>query len=339
MFWFSERTLALGSCASICTWQSALGWLCQLQGKEPTFTKKEPFKIFKHSLVKEYGEEADTRLPFELKHIIKYTIHNKCYGRHLMTIDLDILLNTLMIQLYTCLMTRSSELARQKSDIFKTGLRYKDFEIHNTDSNVNNHYFKLFIHYFKNRKTKNSIKSVWLGNANCPHKYIPNTIQICPCNYVNPYLLFTWFLHRTKSISIYNKSPKANVFMFKNGNIFSTTNLNKLAKQIAIVNHLPQIHRYTGYSFRITGTTLSTINNIPQPKLLRFVGWKPSHMPNVCMRYMRYNDLQLSAFIFELLHGHKRDQTNIRQPTSLDFNGIIFDPWLSKIDPSSWKKR
>lgn len=190
------------------------------------------------------------------------------------------------------------------NDLFKTGLRYGDFEIYNSDSNVNNHYYKLYIRYFKNRKHKKSIKTCWLGNSNCFHKYIPNSNQICPCKLINPYLLFTWFLYRTKHNPKYKKSPKANVFVYSNGNVFSTYNLNKLAKQIATVNNLPQIHRYTGYSFRITGTTLSTINNVPQPKLLRFVGWKPSHMPNVSFRYMRYNDLQLADFIYELIHGH-----------------------------------
>ncbi len=129
MFWMSERTQMYGSCASLCSWQSALVWLCDLTGGSLDWKSDLTYSNFKKDLRREYEVEADSRLPFELDHIKKFTIHNKCYGKYLKSVHIDILLIVLMAQLFFCVMTRPSELVWQKKSQSKFGLKYKHFKL------------------------------------------------------------------------------------------------------------------------------------------------------------------------------------------------------------------
>ncbi len=239
-------------------------------------------------------------------------------------------------------MTRPSEIAWQRKKDSNYGILFQDYDLIRTTTNKLSHYFKLSIYNFKNRKTKKSVKTAWLGNSSCGRFNIQNSSEICPCNFINPFKLLKIFLSRKFDLArsdpntkLYSNTP---LLTFKDNSVFTTNNLRKIAKDIAILNKLPEIKRYSCYSFRIGGTSLANINNISQPKILRFVGWKAAHLPHVSMRYMRYNETQLSNFIFELIHGFKRNNFPKVQNHSFDLNGTIFDPWASAIDTSKWSR-
>ncbi len=335
IYWFSERALQAGSVASICTWQSSLSWLCKIKGFTPSFKENYDFSTFKKELKKEYAEESDTRLPFDLNHIFQYTKHYKCYGKHLKTIPLHDYLKVLLAQLYFCSMARPCELTKIIGNESKPGLKLGDI-YHNTDaSDPNEWYFALFILSFKNQKSKKYVKKIIIGNSKCGNRYIPGTFKICPCNLINPYQLLFTYLKRCQQIalnsetfSFTNKDP---VFRFKNGISATTKFVGKIAKEIAKLTKEPEPKRLTGYSFRIGGATLSCMQQIPQPKLLKYVGWKPSHLPHVSMRYMRYKEIDFKTFIFELIHG-SNEVIHRNLISSFKITAEIYDPWTTDLD-------
>ena len=118
------------------------------------------------------------------------------------------------------------------------------------------------------------------------------------------------------------------LFRYKNRAQFTTKNVGLVAKKISNINNLSEKERYTGYSFRIGGSTLSSINKIPDPKLLRYVGWKPSHLPHVSNRYMRFKNKDLANFISELLHPTVSSTQN-------NSYSNIYDPWATKINTTA----
>ncbi len=189
MFWMSERALMLGGCASLCTWQSTLGWLCDIWKAPHSWKSVRDYQQFKKDLKLEYLEESDSRLPFELDHLIRYTIHLKCYGKYLDTISDDNLLRVLLAQLYSCIMARPSEGLPGKKSKVKFGLTWSDIKHIKHTNDPLNHYYKLTIYGFKNRKYKKSVKTVWLGNSKYGHTYMYNSNKLCPCKFINPYKL------------------------------------------------------------------------------------------------------------------------------------------------------
>ena len=108
------------------------------------------------------------------------------------------------------------------------------------------------------------------------------------------------------------------VFVWQSGQIVTTRDLTKIVKKVVTINDINEPNRYTAYSLRIGGTSAASNANIPQPKILKFIGCAPSRLPNISMRYMRYTQDQLKLLPYEILH--EALQQNNKQ-------NITFDPW------------
>ena len=75
---------------------------------------------------------------------------------------------------------------------------------------------------------------------------------------------------------------------------------------------------------------------IPHPKILRYIGWAESRLPNIAMRYMRYTKKDLRTVPYEMLHGPLITNEFTLQQQQMSMN-TIFDPWTQKINFSKYK--
>ncbi len=330
-YWIADRTQQSGNIKSFCNWQSMLTWLHDLKRCDPIY-KYDPFyKTFVKALKKQYHNPSDTRLPFELDDIIKYTIYLKVKKSNILTVDLNTLLTIIIIQLYFFTMSRPSELLKSQSSKNKLGLKFNDIS---HESSLNGKFFKFIIKSYKNQQFRKQYKTVIIGDAYC-NNVLLNRHHKCFCKILNIYeLLKVYFFRRKKlALSINNNSilkqklllsPNNNVFVWKNGTVVTTSHLSKIVKTMVITLKIPNPKRYAPYSLRIGGTTLASINAIPYSKILRYVGWSDNHLPSVSFRYMRYKLDDFRIMINEMIHGVSSNAINIQKQQR---SGVVYDPW------------
>ncbi len=68
--------------------------------------------------------------------------------------------------------------------------------------------------------------------------------------------------------------------------------------------------------------------NIPHVKILRYVLWKNTRLPNIAMRYIRFDSHQLKRVPFEMIHGSTNNKNNKHEKENNSF--ITYDPWKNK---------
>lgn len=336
-YWIADRTNQMGNIKSFCTWQSMLCWLCEIKGYEPSFKSYPFYSNFIKSLKKEYFVPSDSRLPFEINHIINFTKYYNVVGKNATSVDFDILLKIILIQIYFFTMSRPSELLKSQRSKNKPGIKISDI-IHKKVNNPHHCYFKLLIKSYKNQKFKKQYKTIIIGDSHCNQMILDKQTN-CICKFLNLYQLLKLYLvrrHKLSNIECNTKikfklslNPKNNLFIWKSGKDVSTNDLSNLVKEMTNILNIPESPRYAPYSLRIGGTTLASIKAIPYPKILRYVGWSANNLPNVSMRYIRYKENDFRIMIYQMIHGITPQIANIQQQQR---SGVIYDPWTFKWD-------
>ncbi len=98
--WIAYRARSLNSIASLSQWLSMLVWLEEIALGSVEFKRNTFFIKFIEKLRKKYELKNDTRLPFTIKHILDYTLYKMITPNTYWRIDIDILLEILIIQLF-----------------------------------------------------------------------------------------------------------------------------------------------------------------------------------------------------------------------------------------------
>ena len=72
IFWIQERIDAVGSICSLEQWTAMMNWLRETACMRPIYKQHPDVILYMKAIRKEYTKQRDHRLPFRLKHIIKY---------------------------------------------------------------------------------------------------------------------------------------------------------------------------------------------------------------------------------------------------------------------------
>ena len=316
IYWIADRVQQIGHIKSLRQWTAMLSWLCQLDQVQPLYQSDITFCRFIKALKKQYDEEADPRLPFKPQHIIQYTKHLIGSLSSVDTASYNALLIVTIIQTFFFTMCRPSELLLSPHSSTKWSLTFPDIhKIKQHQSLAVPSYYHFTIRSFKNQKTRKVVKNVYLGNTRfLPHSFTKCTDSHCSCHILNPAFLISKLIQRQCQSS---NTPKY-LFCNESGSPISTTDFTNYIRTMTTFLHLPEPHRYTPYSLRIGGTTCASSHHIPDAKILQYVGWRPSKLPQMSHRYTRFDQTQLQSFASEMIHSPLTNTTS------------VYDPWTTK---------
>ncbi len=343
LFWLADRVHQSGNTNSIKQSQSMLLWLHEAAGIDPYFHTDNEYLKFKLSATKRFDKPSDSRLPLTIDHIIRYSLHYKCVIKYYNTIPLDDLLKVLIIQMYFCTMSRPSELLLSKYSLTKKGIKFKHLAFLKPDpSKPHRNFARIQIVSHKSMKSLKDSKLLYLGYSYCSDVYKTN--KSCPCKIINPLRLLNVYLRRRKTLlASLPKGPQKNnlllssnnnIFVWNSGKIVTTTDYTKIIKNLVSINSkcIVEPKRYACYSSRIGGTTRASQVGIAHGRILKYVGWSDSKLPDVSMRYIRPDAINLSHFVLDLIHGPSHNNELIIKNRQFLQTGVVFDPWAKCID-------
>ena len=244
-------------------------------------------------------------------------------------------------------MSRPAELLKSKNANKIDGLRYED--LHKTkDGEHGVAIYELDIQNYKNAASRQIIKKIYIADTKC------RDVRCTECKLSNPFALLNKMLKRRKRLfreakQKYYATPRGSyravhwrnrakalrlrnnpLFIWENGNEVNTTELGKLAKDVAMINRVMKPQQYTAYSLRIGGTTTAALAGIEHPMILKYVGWSSSRLADCAQRYMRYSPFQLCRVPFMMIHGVDKDDKNYK-------NAKIYDPWSERLNPKYYR--
>ena len=201
---------------------------------------------------------------------------------------------------------------------------------------------------YKNQESRQIFKRISISTTYCKNRNHTN----CICKRLNPFVLIKRMIKAREALTsklirdlnrkrltskerqelifrINNlKYHRENyLFVFANGKIARTSELNKIAQKIVNINQINESNRYKPYSFRIGGTTRASMVGINHTVILKYVGWKNSRLADCAQRYMRYPKYLLSKVPFEMIHGACADSDYRRKKPK---KWTIYDPWSEK---------
>ena len=352
IFWIQERIDATGSICSLEQWTAMMNWLCEIACIKPLYKQHPDVMLYMKAIRKLYTKQRDHRLPFRLKHLLKYVkfiryIKNK--GREKM--EYDDFVNCTIAQVFLFTMSRPSELLKtRRCDGMSCGLQLL-YVTESLDKEHKTPMIILEIKSYKNQASKQISKHIYLSSAKCDPELagIKNKNgHKCICHYLDPAVAIKTMLKMRKRriISLQNELKKYisrkrrneitkilntfdlkntnPLFVYSNGNIATTSTLRNIAKDICKVNNILDSHHYTAYSFRIGGTTIASMQGIDHPFILRYVGWTQSRLGDCSQRYMRYSNYELSTMVRQMIHGPLKDIGFIG---NAHHRNRTYDPW------------
>ena len=163
--------------------------------------------------------------------------------------------------------------------------------------------------HFKNIRHEAVPKEIWIGSTSCGRLSCP-----AQCRYIDPFTLLWWVRERRRrllnsaTLTPYQRSalsldPDAKVFVLFNGEELFTTSTTKYVKEVALLNHLTELNRYTEYSLRVGGTTQAATASIPDGYTYSWVQWSKNKLPDSAKGYMQPSLQQMIRMPEYLLHG------------------------------------
>ena len=349
-FFICDRVRAIGTIKSLRQWVSTLMWVSECLHASKEWRRNQSLCTLIRALQKQYAEEKDIRLPIKVDYIRNYMIKKGATTTKLMqSMPFDKLLAIVVLVLTWFLGNRPSEVLKYSTKHSTNGLRIEDVEW-----KPQYKCFSILIKSFKNQKSKKVFMEKQIPSTKCSNPQC--TVY---CTILNPMKLLKIYqqkrvlLHKQIAAKLqqqpsdkklkqlfkkvrYHKNSY--LFIKQNGEIFKTTDLNKVIKEVVQINNLEEPKRYTAYSLRIGCTTQQQAMGIPHPKILRYIGWAESRLPSIAMRYMRYTKANLRQVPFELIHGSLMQDNFTLQRKFMNMNNV-FDPWTNKINFKPYKNK
>ena len=331
-FWIAERAGDDGNIKSLRTWTATIAWLYELAKAQPTYQNDRGYRLFIQQIQRQCGERRTKRLPFQIQHLINYAKAMGVVQGNYMKCEFDALLKVTAAVVTEFTMSRPSELFKSSSDYNDGGIMMKHltvmFQQYKQQGRM---YWKIKVRKFKNQKFRRTPKIIPIASANhdCKDKD-------CACHGLNPLkLLRAYLLRRHKryqklsaqkrhsEAQPFANEPDNPFFIKENGKEFTTTNLGKVAKEIAAVNELAETSRYTAYSFRIGGTTVASYQRIDKAQILQYVQWSENRLPDASHHYTQFDQERLAITARMMLHGNtrfswSRSNKNINK---------VYNPW------------
>ena len=348
MFWIQDKVNKHGNIKSLRSWTAMLNWISDLAKAPKRYKEDSDYKDYLKGLQKQYHEGFDQRLPFQIKHIFKYTkMLWRTKTNNSSVISYTNLLKATLANLYFFTMSRPCELLMSTSSPSRlTGILVRDYHrIYDNEFKIP--MIELTINVYKNQVSRKIQKKIYFCSTQCKSQ------SPCVCSKCNPYNLLILLLKQRQSMvntavneyndpttpfhkkhSLFNKiqrlrlKPSNHLFVDKEGKTITTKYLSNIAKEIVNETHILDSKRYTAYSLRIGGTTTASRRGIPHPKILKYVGWSNSRLADCAQRYMRYGPHDLCLVPFHMIHGSKEE----KNPKS-----TIYDPWSERIDQKYFK--
>ena len=113
----------------------------------------------------------------------------------------------------------------------------------------------------------------------------------------------------------------------------NSADLRSLVNLIVKRNNLKPEKRYASYSLRIGATTTAHLKGISHPKILKYIGWSNSRLPEVAMRYIRFKPENLNKVPYEMIHGTLNSKNSKKNNLCQ-----VFDPWNQRLIWDKFKK-
>lgn len=349
-YWIQTRVEDLNGISSLGQWTAALNWICEIKGELPAYKEDQGYKKYILALKKKYQEGKDHRLPFKLKHILKYVKtlwkHNK--NGEKISITYKNLVKAALAVTYWCTMSRPNELAKSiDGDDQLRGVKIEDFS-YIFDEQHKAMMMRFIIHIFKNQQSRRMKKQIFFTSTSCTKK------KGCACMYINPFNLIKRMLKKreamidklfnnlqkktitkkskeaiTNKLNGLNLAPSNFLFVHANGKPIAPSYITSIAKEIAGVNKICDRNHYTAYSFRIGGTTRAHLVGLNKPLILLYVGWSMNRLPDSSHRYVRHEPFTLATVPYYMVHP-KRNVID---------RGQIYDPWSEGLDKKFYNQQ
>ncbi len=333
-FFIADRISSTGSAGSLTNWTGMLNWLHELARVNNNYQNSKIYKTYMKAVRKQYKKPADSRLPFKIEHIYNYTRFKGVNIVNAINQPLNILTEVLAAQIGLFTMLRPCEFSNSKYSYSKNGIKLKYAKQVNDRKNPSHLYILIKDH--KTKQYKPDPKFTYLTDTRC--NMVKNGLsKKCLCYYLNPYRILDAYMQiRQNNILLPNKArygkqfPNNKLLVWDNGSDFSTTDLTKITKDIVKINHITKRdkNRYSNYSYRIGGATISMAMGINHVKLLKFVGWTDSFLSDSSISYMRPDTDSLLTIPYEMIHGLHNNNTQ----KLIEFynQGLVFDPWTKQ---------
>ena len=326
-FWISARAGSEGNISSLKTWTAAINWLHELNNVQSTYKEDRHYRLFITQIKRQYGKRAVKRLPFMIDHIVAYLrLLGVVPGRY-HTVPFDHLLYGFMALAMFFTMSRPSELFRSLNGYNDQGITMKDVIVHKRQGRIR--YFVFTVKKYKNQQFRQDPKFIPFGRI-----HDACSSSDCLCALVDVFRVGRAYMKRravrARKWSKCNKNPfslqqENPLFVNSRGKEQTTKDLRIVANRIASASDVDEAYRYTGYSFRIGGTTLASNQGVSHARILQFVGWAENRLPDASHHYIQDSRLKLSSVPRSMIHG--KHKLSASKPNA-DFDRV-YDPWAT----------
>ena len=328
-FWISDRAGDENNVNSLSTWTAMIGWLHELCHEPKTYKNDGDYQLYIGRLKKQYRKAPKKRLPIRLYHLIEYAKalgavpgkYDQCSFNDLMSFTLA------LVAFFTA--SRPSEIVKSADGYNESGLICDDLGIRRHPRSKKKLHWLLTVKKFKNQQFRAEPKIIPVASAREGCKSTS-----CVCKMLDPYRLLARYMVRKAKLAekkphlaIFQQKSTDALFIFENGKEVRTTHLGKIAKHIAKVNAVLEPDRFTGYSFRIGGTTLASIQGIEKAMILQYVKWSEDKLPDASHHYILHSEEQLSLMARRMLHGRTRFTIRKSDQTVTK----VYDPWATSL--------
>jgi hypothetical protein len=292
------------------------------------------YQLLRKHFIREYRIPPCEKLPFTLKHLATYTRARGVLPGKYRSVDFDTILEVLWITLLFITISRPCEILNRPCDAKKLGLRLKDIRYR---KQFDYRWWELKVWHFKNQKSRRVPKTVTIGKSSCKRRN-------CMCRIINPFKLLHEVNRRRQILAQHTVTSKQKLnlkntgnnlfFVRSNGTPMTTRNTKPIIQEMARICRVLEPEQYTEYSLRVGGATHCSAAGIPDALMYRYVGWDPSHLPDIAKRYQRPTLEMRLQMQYYMLHGFESDSG--RNHGIRHIPGMIHDPWAFK-EPDAWK--
>ena len=338
-FWISDRAGAAVNVSSLTTWTAAIGWWHELGHAPKTYQDDRDYRLFIRNITKQYKKAPKKRLPIRIHHLIGLVKALKVVPGNYDKCDFDDLVTVTVSVIAFFTASRPSEIVKSTDGYNESGLLWKNCGLRRDPRTKKKMHFLLTVMKYKNQQFRAEPKVIPLATARktCRH-------QECVCKWLDPVRLLAQYMTRRSKLAEKNsklktlqKKAENPLFVFKNGRQVTTAHLGRFAKKIAEVNAVLEPKRFTGYSFRVGGTTLASIQGIEKALILQYVKWAENKLPDASHHYTVNSEEELSLMARRMIHNKLKLTINESDQRVTK----VYDPWATSrtLKPSKQGRR